>query len=427
MKKRLISIFMAVITAVTAILCVSVPSAAASAKSGLTVTGKAADGYITVDLNGLTEKQYKKFINGEKGFRVELASPDGKTVIFIAADFTSKTTEPAIPGYEGGRPVYCGISGNNIIEHSTWNSAMSLEALDGTAAKGTWGFRWKFKSDDKTIKAFMPYLTACAELVCSFKDVYKNPVEVGKYGSELTIPAKWADGISGNIDFELQENTFRKGYISAVLTVPAADYTKFRNTKNAALKLGLWCGKTSSTLEMKQDGSISYLSKQDGADISKKMYVDAKAQADGTVKFAFSFKAGSKAAKSLLAEKITGQYGIVSGSKYIAGSAEKVQLRGLPEKVSAPEKPVLFLKGSSLYTAVVGWEEQSGVDGYQVYMSVNGGKFTKVASVGTFPRLYSAENLNTDKNTYKIRIRGYVKPVGKKTLYSKWSNTVTVK
>ena len=88
----------------------------------------------------------------------------------------------------------------------------------------------------------MPHLTGCQELLCKFSDIYLDPLEVGKYGSELTVPAQWT---GETVSFELQENTFRKNHISAVLTVPAADYTKFRSTKNAVLKLGLWTGKTS--------------------------------------------------------------------------------------------------------------------------------------------------------------------------------------
>ena len=425
MKKRLISLFTAFLTAV--IFCaggISVNAGAKTGRSTLTVTGSLGDGHYTVEMNGLTEKQYKTFVNNKKGFRVELNTPDRETFIFIAADFTKKSAEPAIPGYEGGQKVYCGVSGKGCLEYSTWNSAMSLEGLYGTAAGDTWGFRWRFSADDKTISSFMPHLTGCQELLCKFSDIYLDPFEVGKYGSELTVPAQWT---GETVSFELQENTFRKNHISAVLTVPAADYTKFRSTKNAVLKLGLWCGKTATTLEMKQDGSISYLSKQDGKDISAKMYVDAKQQTDGTVKYAFSFKTGSKAAKSLLSEAVTGMYQMTSGKKTIAGSSEKVQLRGLPEEATAPEKPVVKLRGKGLYNVTIDWEEQSGVDGYQVYMSVNGGKFTKLATVGTFPRLYTAENLNTDENTYKFRIRGYVKPVGRKALYSKWSNTITVK
>lgn len=421
MKKRLISLFIAILTAFSAMFCVNVT---AGAKSALTVTGRLEGEYYTIDLNGLTEKQYKTFVNNEKGFRVELYTADKEMFIFIAADFTKKSPEPAIPGYEGGQKVYCGVSGKGYLEYSTWNSAMNLEGLYGTADGDSWGFRWKFSATDKTISSFMPYLTGCTQLLCKFSNVYLDPVEVGKYGSELSVPARW---IGETVSFELQENTFRKKHISAVLTVPAADYTKFRNTKNAVLKLGLWCGNTATTLTMKQDGSITYLSKQDGKDISAKMYVDAKQQADGTVKYAFSFKSGSKAAKSLLSDAVTGMYEITSGKKTLIGSSEKIQLCGIPEETKAPDKPTIKLRGKALYNVTIDWEKQSGVDGYQVYMSVNGGKFTKLATVGTFPRLYMAENLNTDQNTYKFRIRGYVKPVGKKTLYSKWSNTITVK
>ena len=422
--KKYLSLFLAILLALISMLAIGVTAGAKTAKSALTVTGRLESGSYIIDLNGLTEKQYLQFVNNEKGYRVELYTSDRELFIFTAADFTKKSAEPAIPGCENGKGVYCGVSGKGFLEYSTWNTALSLEGLYGTAAGNSWGFRWIFDANDKTVGSFMPHLTSCTELLCSFKNVYMDALEVGKLGSELTVPAKCT---GKTVSFELQENTFRKKHISAVLTVQAADYTKFRNTKNAVLKLGLWCGKTSTMLKMQQDGSISYLSKQGSTDISKKMYVDAKQQADGTVKFAFSFKSGSKAAKSLLAEEITGLYQITSGKKELAGSSDKVQLRGLPEEPTAPEKPVLFLRGSSLYTAAIGWEEQSGVDGYQVYMSVNGGKFTKIATVGTFPRLYMAENINTGENTYKIRIRGYVKPVGKKTLYGKWSNTVTVK
>ena len=76
---------------------------------------------------------------------------------------------------------------------------------------------------------------------------------------------------------------------------------------------------------------------------------------------------------------------------------------------------------------MIAWEKQSGVDGYQVYISVNGGKFKKLDTVGAVPQLYNAEGLDTGKNSYRFRIRGYVKPVGKKALYSKWSNIVKIK
>lgn len=421
MKKKILSMLLALATALTALCAIGVT---AGAKSTLTVTGKLSGGKYIIDLSGLTEKQYLQFVNNEKGYRVELYTEDRDMFIFTAADFTKKSSEPAIPGCENGKKVYCGVSGKGFLEYSTWNPALSLEGLYGTAEGNTWGFRWIFSADDNTVSSFMPHLTSCAKLYCCFKNVYLDPLKPGKLSSEQTVPAKWT---GETVSFELQENTFRKSHISAVLTIPAADYTKFRSTKNSVLELGLWCGNTATTLKMQQDGSISYLSKQSGTDISKKVFVDAKQQTDGTVKYAISFKSTSKAAKSLLSEEITGLYKITAGKKTIAGSSDKVQLRGLPEETTAPEKPTLFLKGSSIYMATIGWNEQSGVDGYQVYMSVNGGKFTKVDTTGTFPRLYEIKNINTDDNTYKIRIRGYVKPVGKKTLYSKWSNTVTIK
>lgn len=421
MKKRLISLFLSLALALTAMISTGVT---AGAKQALTVTGRAENGNYIIDLNGLTKKQYTSFVNNEKGYRVELSTAGGDVFIFLAADLMKKSDEPALPGCKNGKKAYCGFSGKGAMEYSTWNTSLSLEGLYGTAAGDTWGFRWVFSAGDSAVKGFMPNLTGSTSLKCTFMDVYKTPLEINKLGSAVTVPASWEEE---TVSLALEENTYRKNCISAVLTVPADGYTAFRGTKGAVLELGMWCGKTAVTMQMKQDGSISYLAKQDGTDISKSVYVDAKQQTDGTVKLAFSFKSGSAAAKSLISEKITGLYKITSGSKTLAGSGEKFTLRGVPEKQSAPEKPAITLRGNSRSTAVIAWEKQTGVDGYQVYISVNGGKFKKLDTVGAVPQLYNAEGLDTGKNSYRFRIRGYVKPVGKKALYSKWSNIVKIK
>lgn len=105
--KRIISSILAAAVMLTALLCGSIPAAAAS--KGISVTGEFDAGLYILQVYGLTKKQYTTFVNQKDGFRVNVFSGDGKANIFLAADLMKKSDAPALKGYNGGQNVYVGL------------------------------------------------------------------------------------------------------------------------------------------------------------------------------------------------------------------------------------------------------------------------------------------------------------------------------
>lgn len=74
--------------------------------------------------------------------------------------------------------------------------------------------------------------------------------------------------------------------------------------------------------------------------------------------------------------------------------------------------------------ATLSWKKSAGADGYQIYYSENGGKFTKLATTNS-EKL--SRNLRfSNGSIVEFKVRPYAKSNGK-TVYGAWSNTVTLK
>lgn len=74
------------------------------------------------------------------------------------------------------------------------------------------------------------------------------------------------------------------------------------------------------------------------------------------------------------------------------------------------------------------WEQTVNVDGYQIYYSVNGGKYKKMGEVSGKKQsiIITKDSFDFENNTYKFKIRSYVEKDGEK-IYSPFSTAVKVK
>lgn len=479
--KKIVSIILSMAVMLTSLLVCGTTAGAASSK--LKVTGSYADGVYTIDLYGMTKKQYTDFVNNKDGFRVNIISSDGLSSIFIAADFTKKSAEAALPGYKGGKQVYCGLMGNNTAHYSTWASSLGCSALYGTAPDKTYGFRWELVLDDDTVSGFLPSVLKSTDVTVTFEDVYRKALSVSGLKQKTALTAAWGDE---PVKLDISGNT-------ASITVPAENFAKYSGKKNAKLELTLSFEKyVFSTVFSGGTKEFTVIAVNNGKDIINSVTLGGSFDQYGaaTVKFTFNDAAITKA---LSAREGTLLYRITENRKLIAGSntAQSIKAQDPVKKLSTlkfskiasqyytgkaivPEITIkdgtrTLIKGKdytvlckdnvklgtatmtitgigSRYTGkktlkfkivpgvptlsektaddllTLSWSKVKA-DKFQIYYSENGGDFKQLASVSG--RLTSKEvtGLDLDNNKYEFKIRALVKS-GSKYKAGSWSDVV---
>lgn len=121
-------------------------------------------------------------------------------------------------------------------------------------------------------------------------------------------------------------------------------------------------------------------------------------------------------------------YAVVYSNNKKVGQAT-VTVTGLGEYVGettvtfniVPKKVKLTSKTTSK-SATLSWKKSAGATGYEIYRSVNGGKFTKLTTTKSLK--YTAKL--TAGKSYQFKVRPYATVNGKK-FYGSWSNVVKTK
>ncbi len=322
--KKILSILLSAAVMLTCLLVCGVSAGAATSK--LSVVGTYEDGVYAIELYGLTKKQYTDFVNNKDGFRVNIISEDGKSSIFFATDFTKKSEEAAIPGYKGGKQVYCGLMGNNTAHYSTWASALGCGALYGTAPGKTYGFRWELGLDDKTVSDFLPSVLKSTKVTVTFEDVYRKALSVSGVKQKSSLTASWGEE---PITFDISGNT-------ASLIVPVENYEKYSGKKNAKLELTLSFEKyVISAVFTGGTKNFTVIAVNNGKDIIDTITLGGGFDKYGaaTIKYTFSDAAMIKA---LSARTGTLLYRVTENGKLIAGSntAQSIKARDPVKKLS---------------------------------------------------------------------------------------------
>ncbi|MGN1340011.1 MAG: fibronectin type III domain-containing protein [Oscillospiraceae bacterium] len=481
--KKILSLLLSAAVMLTSLLVCGVTAGAASTK--LSVVGTYEDGVYAIELYGLTKKQYTSFVNNEDGFRVNIISEDGKSSIFFAADFTKKSEEAAIPGYKGGKKVYCGLMGNNTAHFSTWASALGCGALYGTAPGKTYGFRWELGLDDTTVKDFLPSVLKSTKVTVTFEDVYRKALAVSGVKQSSAVTAVWGDepvslDISGKV---------------VSLTVPVQNYAKYSGKKNADLELTLSFEKyVIATRFTGGTKDFTVIAKNNGKDITSTIALGGGLDKYGaiTVKYTLSDAAmikalsaregtliyritengkvisGSNTAQSIKAKvpvkklsaleisKVSNQYytgkailpeitikdgvrTLIKGKDYTVLCKDNVKLgtavmtiTGIGDKYTGtrtikfkivPGVPEVSVKAEN-GTVTLSWDKVKA-DKFQIYYSEDGGKWTQLASVSGRVTSKEFTDLDIGEKKYQFKIRALVKN-GSKLKAGSWSGVVKV-
>lgn len=323
--KKMLSILLSAVLLLTSLMFCGVSAGAAAAK--LSVVGTYEDGIYAIELYGLTKKQYNDFVNNKDGFRVNIISEDGKSSIFFATDFTKKSEEAAIPGYKGGKQVYCGLMGSGTAHYSTWASALGCGVLYGTAPGKTYGFRWELGLDDPEVNSFLPSVLKSNQVAVTFEDVYRKALSVSGLKQKSSVTADWGDE---PVAFDISGST-------ASLTVPTENFAKYSGKKNAKLELTLSFEKYVISAVFSGGGKeFTVVAVNNGKDIVNTISLGGGFDKYGaaTIKYTFSDAAMIKA---LSARTGTLLYRVTENGKLIAGSntAQSIKARDSAKKLSA--------------------------------------------------------------------------------------------
>ncbi|MDE7193565.1 MAG: leucine-rich repeat protein [Oscillospiraceae bacterium] len=118
---------------------------------------------------------------------------------------------------------------------------------------------------------------------------------------------------------------------------------------------------------------------------------------------------------------VVAAYVTANGSEVVSEYSSKVSAAA-----TSPAPSSVTAKKSKSGTAVIKWSKSTGASGYEVYIALKGGTFTKAATITDPSKLsYTKTGLSAGK-TYNVKVRSYITVSGKK-VYSSYSKTVSVK
>lgn len=94
--------------------------------------------------------------------------------------------------------------------------------------------------------------------------------------------------------------------------------------------------------------------------------------------------------------------------------------------ITDPEAPTnLKAAKTASKTAKITWKKSNAADGYEIYLKKGNEKYKKVKTISSAKKTsYQIKNLS-NKNTYKVKMRSYIKVDGKK-FYSSYTKPVTL-
>ncbi len=160
-----------------------------------------------------------------------------------------------------------------------------------------------------------------------------------------------------------------------------------------------------SSLKITSPKSQTYTGKAKTPDVTIK-------DGDYTLKkgtdYTLTYKNNKKIGKATVTIKGKGKY---TGTK-------SVTFNIVPKKVALKSS-----KGENKVT--LKWTEVKGAEKYQIYYSVNGGKYKKLSTTSKTSKTVS--NLNFGKNTYKFKVRAIAEGSDGKTYAGSFSNVKTIK
>ena len=180
-----------------------------------------------------------------------------------------------------------------------------------------------------------------------------------------------------------------------------------------------WAENVEAVMEASPASASKDISSLSFSKISDKAYTGKAIKPDVTIKD--GDKTLTKDTDYTLSYKNNKNIGIATVT--ITGKGSYTGTKTVTFKI-VPKKTTLTAKKSSgKYT--LSWKKISGIDKYQIQYSTDGGKtYKKLANVSSGKTSYS-KKLDTSKS-YTFRIRSY-KTVDGKKYYSSWSKAVTVK
>ena len=369
--KKFISAFLAAVVAATALFSCGITAAASSTedlKYGVAIS-ESDDGYYIIDLYGLTKTQYRTIINSTPGFFL---------MLYYSND-----------GFNCETDAYLGVQ--------TWetaNSMVNLQDFDGRCGVGAW-----YCVDG----IFLDGQEYTSEI--EFNSLYGDDRYDRSYGISWRLNKR-------NEATQKLYSAFKNApyYIVFVQGLPAPysetwldidGIVSLCSFKNPNGKAPVDKGSDISSLKFGKIANKAYTGKAITPDVTIKD--GSKKLVDGT-DYTIQYK-NNKAIGTATA--------VITGKGKYSGTKE-ISFKIVPKKVSVTKK----VTGSKVKLS---WKKSAGAEGYEVYASQNGGKFTRMSTVAT-----NADTETLVKGvTYKFRVRPYARVKGV-VVYGSWSNTIKI-
>lgn len=363
--KHIVSIFLAAVLAITALFACGVTAGAKEASLSIKISSDDVGNYV-VDLYGFSRRQYLSVINDGESFSVSIHPSAITQYIGVQSYNYLSSSGMNLKGFEGRYGAFAYASLNNFYDEQYSSSVIKISSIYGDAPDGSYGFRWTLSSKNEDIADFMNNLKAAEKwvvyVVCYSSADYTDPKEIEGLRSTYSIanPDYKAVKYDKPITKDVSELKFSK--------ISSKEYT----------------GKAITPAVSVTDG--------------KKKLVEGK---DYFTTYTSNTKVGTATVT------ITGK-GSYTGTKTI-------RFKIVPKKTKLTAE-------TSKKTATLRWKQSAGANGYEVYRSVNGGKFKKV----TTTKILKYDAKLTSGKSYQFKIRPYTLVSGGK-VYGSWSNIIKTK
>ena len=363
--KRILSLFLAAVLAMAAFLACGASAGAKEAVLNLAI-GTDDSGSYTVDLYGFSRRQYLSVLNDGESFGVSI-HPSGINhyLGFQSYKFTS-SSGINLTGFDGRCGAFAYAHTKNFYEEQYSASVLQISSIYGDAPDGSYGFRWTLSSLNDDMKEFIGNMKAAEKWVV-YANIYAN--------ADFTEP-KTIDGLRNSYD------------------IANPDYKGVKYSDPLV--------KDINSLKIGKIAAQDYTGK---ARTPKVTVTDGKKKlTDGTDYFT----------------SYTNNVTVGTATVTITGKGDYTGTKTISFKI-APKKVKLTAKTTGT-KAALSWKMSSAATGYEIYRSVDGGKFTKVTAATKLK--YTAKLASGKK--YQFKVRPYAIVNGEK-IYGNWSNVVKTK
>ncbi len=233
---------------------------------------------------------------------------------------------------------------------------------------------------------------------------YNNTSSGGDYGYVFFIPdGKYVDIITSCTSAEIGF-----GFDSILSGYERIDWLgkeyKYK-TVNTSFEKEDTSSRDISSLKITAPNSQSYTGKAKTPDVTIK---DGNYTLKKGTDYTLTYKNNKKIGKATVTIKGKGKY---SGEKAVTFKI-------------VPKKPTLKVKKGAT-KATLTWSEVKGAEKYQIYYSVNGGKYKKLTTTSKLTK--TVKGLDFSKNIYKFKVRAIAEGGDGKTYTGSFSKVVTVK